>query len=153
MLEKKDTPIKNSSPAFQKHLAIFIPSLAGGGVARVMLHLAKAFAGQGHKIDLVLCQRKGPYANKIPQGVNVIELRREGLAVSRLRVLLAHSEAIRSLCLPILLAGKPPKTIRYLHSLATYLRREQPDALLSAKTPANLVAIWAKRLAQARTPG
>jgi glycosyltransferase involved in cell wall biosynthesis len=116
-----------------------------------MLHLAEAFAGQGHKIDLVLCQRKGPYANKIPPGVNVIELRRTGIALSRMRVLLANPEAIRSLCLPILLALKPPKTIRYLHSLATYLRREQPDALLSAKTPANLVAIWAKRLAQART--
>jgi glycosyltransferase involved in cell wall biosynthesis len=31
------------------------------------------------------------------------------------------------------------------------MRREQPDALLSAKTPANLVAIWAKRLAKVGT--
>ena len=116
-----------------------------------MLHLAKAFTGQGHKIDLLLCQRKGSHANKIPQGVNVIELRRTGLAASRLRILLANPEAIKSLCLPIFLASKPPKTIRYLHSLATYLRREQPDALLSAKTPANLVAIWAKRLAKVQT--
>jgi glycosyltransferase involved in cell wall biosynthesis len=64
---------------------------------------------------------------------------------------MANPEAIRSLCLPIVLALKPPKTIRCLHGLAIYLRREQPDALLSAKTPANLVAIWAKRLAKVRT--
>jgi glycosyltransferase involved in cell wall biosynthesis len=115
-----------------------------------MLHLAKAFAGQGHKVDLVLCQLKGPYANKIPPGINVIELKRSGI-FSRTRVFLANPEAIRSLFLPILLALKPPKTIRYLHSLATYLRREKPDALLSAKTPGNLAAIWAKRLAKVRT--
>ena len=149
--EKKETLIKNSSPALQKHLAIFLPWLAGGGVARVMLHLAEGFVGQGHKVDLVLCQRKGPYANRIPPGVNVIELKRTGIILSRIRVLLASPEAIRSLCLPILLAIKPPKTIRYLQGLATYLRREQPDALLSAKTPANLVAIWAKRLAKVQT--
>ena len=116
-----------------------------------MLHLAEAFAGQGHKVDLVLCQLKGPYANKIPPGVNVIELRRTGIGLSKIKVFLANPEAVKSLCLPILLALKPPKTIRYLHSLAIYLRREQPDALLSAKTPANLVAIWAKRLANVGT--
>jgi glycosyltransferase involved in cell wall biosynthesis len=116
-----------------------------------MLNLAEAFAGQGHKVDLVLCQLKGPYANRIPPGVNVIELRPTKIGLSRIRVFLANPEAIRSLCLPILLALKPPKTIRYLHSLASYLRREQPDALLSAKTPSNLVAIWAKRLAKVGT--
>jgi hypothetical protein len=95
-----------------------------------MLHLAEAFVGQGHKVDLLLCQIKGPYANRIPPGVNVIELRPTIIGLSRIRVFLANPEAIRSLCLPILLALKPPKTIPYLHSLATYLRREQPDALL-----------------------
>jgi glycosyltransferase involved in cell wall biosynthesis len=116
-----------------------------------MLHLAKAFAEQGHKVDLVLCKLKGPYANRIPSGVNVIELKSTKIGLCRIRVFLANPEAIRSLCLPILLALKPPKTIRYLHSLATYLGREQPDALLSAKTPANLVAILANRLAKVGT--
>jgi glycosyltransferase involved in cell wall biosynthesis len=116
-----------------------------------MLHLAEAFVGQGHKVDLLLCQIKGPYANRIPPGVNVIELKPTIMGLSRIRVFLANPEAIKSLFLPILLALKPPKTIPYLHSLATYLRREQPDALLSAKTPSNLVAIWAKRLAKIGT--
>ena len=117
----------------------------------MMLHLAEAFVEQGYKIDLVLCQRKGPYADKIPRGVNVIELSPKGTARSRLKVLLANPEIFRALCLPILLALRPPKTIRYLHSLSNYLNQEQPDALLSAKTPANLVAIWAKRLAKVQT--
>jgi glycosyltransferase involved in cell wall biosynthesis len=149
--ENKGIPIKNSSKILPKHLAIFIPSLAGGGVARVMLHLAEAFVGQGHKVDLVMCQLKGPYANRIPPGINVIELKPTNFGLSRIKAFLANPEAIRSLCLPILLALKPPKTIPYLHSLTVYLRREQPDAMLSAKTPSNLVAIWAKRLATVGT--
>jgi len=116
-----------------------------------MLHLAKAFAEQGHKVDLVVCKLKGPYANRIPPGVNVIELNPTKICLSRIRVFLANPEAIRALCLPILLALKPPNAIRYLHSLAAYLRREQPDAMLSAKTPANLVAIWANQLAKVGT--
>ena len=116
-----------------------------------MLHLAEAFTGKGHKVDLVLCQLKGPYANRIPANVNVIELRRTGIGFNRLRVLRTNPEALRSLCLPILLALKPPKTIRYIDSLAAYLHKEQPEALLSGKTPANLVAIWAKRLAKTNT--
>ena len=116
-----------------------------------MLHLAKAFAEQGHRIDLLLCQRKGPYVDKIPSGVHVIELGPMGAISSRIKVLLTHPELLKALCLPILFALKPPKTIRYLQSLSTYLTRERPDALLSAKTPANLVAIWAKRLAKVQT--
>ncbi len=117
----------------------------------MMLHLAKAFAEQGHKVDLVLCQHKGPHANKIPVGVNVIELKRRSFAVSRLRVLRTHPQAFMSLCFPILLTRKPPKAIRYIHSLAAYLHKERPDSLLSAKTHTNLVAIWAKRLANVQT--
>ena len=74
-----------------------------------------------------------------------------GTTRSRLQVLFANPGNLRTLCLPILFALKPPKTIRYLHSLSEYLNREQPNALLSAKTPANLVAIWAKQLAKVQT--
>ena len=116
-----------------------------------MLHLATAFVEQGHKVDLVLCQLQGSYTNRIPSGVNVIELQPTKSFLSRIKVFLANPEAIWSLCRPILFARHPPKAIRYLHSLALYLRRKQPDALLSAKTPSNLVALWAKRLAKVET--
>ena len=57
------------------HIALFIPSLAGGGVARVMLRLATAFASYGHRVDLVLCQVAGPYRNQLPAAVNVVALK------------------------------------------------------------------------------
>jgi glycosyltransferase involved in cell wall biosynthesis len=83
--------------------------------------------------------------------INVIALKATAGWVSRLRVLLANPNLVLTLLLPILLPLKPPKTIRYLADLTNYLRREQPDALLSAKTHANLVAIWARKIADGRT--
>ncbi len=150
-LEKKETPIKNSSPAVQKHLAIFIPSLAGGGVARVMLHLAEAFATSGHKVDLLLCKTTGDFLDTVHPTINVVALKATPNWVSRLRVLLANPNLAPTLLLPILLPAKPPKTIRYLANLTNYLSREKPDTLLSAKTHANLVAIWARKIADVRT--
>lgn len=116
-----------------------------------MLHLAKAFSASGHRVDLLLCQTKGAFLDTVPQTINVVALKSSSNWVSRFRVLIANPSLALALLLPILLPNKPPKTIRYLSDLTTYLIREQPDALLSAKTHANLVAVWAKKSAAGRT--
>jgi len=116
-----------------------------------MLHLAKAFATAGHQVDLLLCQTKGAFLDTVPRNINVVALKTSSNLVSRLQVLTANPSHALTLLLPILLPNKPPKTIRYLSDLTTYLIREQPDALLSAKTHANLVAIWARKMAAVQT--
>ena len=150
-LKTKEIPINHSSPSAQKHLAIFIPSLEGGGVARVMLHLAKAFAASGHQVDLLLCEAKGAFLDTVPPTIKIIDLKPTSSWMSRLLILAGNPSLILALLLPILFAKKPPKTIRYLSELTTYLVQEHPDALLSAKTHANLVAIWAKSHAASQT--
>ena len=89
-----------------------------------MLHLAKAFATSGHKVDLLLCQTKGAFLDTVPPNIHVVALRPSGNLISRLRVLIANPTLSLNLLLPILLPKKPPKTIRYLSDLATYLVRE-----------------------------
>ncbi len=116
-----------------------------------MLHLAKAFTASGHRVDLLLCQTKGAFLDTVPHTINVVALKPSSGLVSRLRVLIANPCLALALLLPILLPHKPPKTIRYLSGLTAYLIREQPDALLAAKTHANLVAVWAKKNAANRT--
>ncbi len=116
-----------------------------------MLHLAKAFAASGHRVDLLLCQTKGAFLDTVPHTINVVALEPSSSLVSRLRVVISNPCLALALLLPILLPKKPPKTIRYLSGLTTYLIREQPAALLSAKTHANLVAVWAKKNAAGRT--
>lgn len=59
------------------HLAIFLPSLRGGGAERVMMALANAFAADGHRVDLVLASAQGPYLKEVAPGVRVIDLNRK----------------------------------------------------------------------------
>jgi glycosyltransferase involved in cell wall biosynthesis len=56
-------------------VALFLPSLRGGGAERVTLALANGFAGRGFDVDLVLASAVGPYLTEVNKGVRVIDLR------------------------------------------------------------------------------
>ena len=112
---------KRLEPEMQKRLAIFLPSLAGGGAEKSMLKLAAGIAQRGYPVDLILARAEGPYKTHLaglPELVRVVDLKAG-------RVLLS------------------------LPALARYLWRIQPDALLSTLDYANLVALWARCLARA----
>lgn len=55
-------------------LALFLPSLGGGGAERVMVTLAKALAERGFSVDLVLAKAEGPYLGDVPEEVRVVDL-------------------------------------------------------------------------------
>ncbi len=55
-------------------LALFMPSLRGGGAERVMLNLGQGFVANGMEVDLVLASKSGSYVNDVPEGINVIDL-------------------------------------------------------------------------------
>lgn len=65
-----------------KRIALIAPSLRGGGVERMRLHLAEWFIAQGLDVDLVLVQAHGPYMKDVPQGVRVVDLRSARTATS-----------------------------------------------------------------------
>lgn len=58
----------------QAHIAVFLPSLAGGGAQLVMLKLAGAIAERGYPVDIVLSQATGPYLAQLPPKVRVVDL-------------------------------------------------------------------------------
>jgi glycosyltransferase involved in cell wall biosynthesis len=62
--------MKRARPA----VALFLPSLAGGGAERVVLNLAAGFAQRGFTTDLVLASTGGPYVAQVPGSVRVINL-------------------------------------------------------------------------------
>lgn len=98
------------------HIAIFIPSLRGGGAERVMVTLANAFAARNISVDLILVKAEGPYLSELDNVVRIFDLN-----VSRV------------------IAGLP--------GLVRYFRREHPQALLSAMSHTNVIALLAKCLA------
>lgn len=56
-------------------LAIFVPSLNGGGAERSMVTLANAIALRGFSVDLVLAYAEGPYLKDISPSVRVVDLK------------------------------------------------------------------------------
>ena len=101
-------------------IALFLPSLRGGGAERVMVQLANGLSRGGHPVDLLLPQAEGPYLSLVVPEVRIVDL------------------AAR-------------RVISSLPALWRYLRRERPVALLATLSHANLLALWAKRLARVAT--
>ena len=58
----------------KNHIAIFVPSLRGGGAERVMVDLACGFVERGYSTDLVLAKAEGPYLKNAMASIRVIDL-------------------------------------------------------------------------------
>ena len=55
-------------------LALFLPSLAGGGAERIMLNLARGMAEAGVRVELVVGSASGPYRDQVPAGCTLVDL-------------------------------------------------------------------------------
>jgi glycosyltransferase involved in cell wall biosynthesis len=56
------------------HIAIFLPSLGGGGAERIVLVLAEEFARLGMRVDIVLVHYHGEFSHQVKGKVNVVDL-------------------------------------------------------------------------------
>ncbi|MCU0895486.1 MAG: glycosyltransferase [Rhodospirillales bacterium] len=135
------------------HIAMLLNDLSGGGVERTMLTLAGGFLSRGHGVDLVLARYHGPLAGEVPQGARIIVPDARGGMVSRLAIARADPAGLGLLARPVLMAKRKRQgeVMPRLPGLVSYLRRERPDVLVSAKYRPNLCAVWARRLARVPT--
>lgn len=108
-------------------VALYIPSLAGGGAERMAISLAKGLATRSLSVDLVLAKAEGPYLDEALPGVRVVDLGARNIRTS----VLAQT--------------------RYVPALTKYLRGERPHAMLSIMNHANVIALAARRLADVGT--
>ena len=65
-----------------KRIALFSPSLDGGGAERVMMNLARGFIDRGYTVDLVLSSAKGEYLEQLDSRVRLVDLRARRVATS-----------------------------------------------------------------------
>jgi glycosyltransferase involved in cell wall biosynthesis len=77
MLEAKKLP----------KVALFMPSLSGGGAERVMLNLAAGFASCECDVDLVLASASGAYIDQVDPRVTVVDLGARRVAASLPRLI------------------------------------------------------------------
>ncbi|MBY9063466.1 glycosyltransferase [Sphingomonas yunnanensis] len=74
-------------------VAIFLPSLEGGGAERVMAILASGIVARGYRVELVLAAARGPYLAGLDPRVRVVDLGTDSIlrsAVPLARYLRAH---------------------------------------------------------------
>lgn len=108
-----------------RRVAIFHTHLEIGGVERVLVNLMDELSDRGYEIDLLLVSATGEFLPELPDDVRTIELDRGR----------APGIGIFASVLP----------------LAQYLRRVEPDVLLSAKPNPNQVTVIARGLASVST--
>jgi glycosyltransferase involved in cell wall biosynthesis len=101
-----------------RRIAIFLPTLHGGGAERVLLDLAQAFSEAGYLVDLVLMSMPSglPLADLIPAAVRTVDLR----------------------CHRLWTSGP---------AFARYLKEAAPAGILAAMPLANAIAVFARWLA------
>jgi glycosyltransferase involved in cell wall biosynthesis len=58
----------------KNRIAIYIPSLRGGGAERVMVTLANAFVSSGYYVDLVVGKADGSYIKDVSEEVAIVDL-------------------------------------------------------------------------------
>jgi glycosyltransferase involved in cell wall biosynthesis len=151
VLSRKAATREAPSPAPARRIALFLPSLAAGGAETSMLSTADELLRRGFRVDVVLCERTGPLLEAVPSEARVIELPPTPMVVARAFALAADPAGFRAMLAPILLAWRPQHRLPHLPRLVRYLRTERPDALFSAMSMPNLLAVWSRRLADVPT--
>ncbi|AWN14281.1 glycosyltransferase [Salinisphaera sp. LB1] len=128
-------------------IAFFVPSLTGGGVERVTLTLAGAFAAAGYPVDIVVTRAGGDYEKEIPAGVTLHVLQPTGILRSRWLAWQAGTVPVAALLRPVLLPIRSSRILRHIAGLAAYLQKNRPAVLVSGMSYPNLVALWARQRA------
>jgi len=57
-----------------RKIAIYAPSLRGGGVERNAINLSRGLAEKGYSVDLVLTRAEGPFLKEVDDRVNLVDL-------------------------------------------------------------------------------
>ena len=70
-----------AQPDAPVRIALVVPTLAGGGIATVLPVLARGLAERGHGVDLVVFDRSGALAGRVPGTVRLVDLDTRKLVV------------------------------------------------------------------------
>jgi glycosyltransferase involved in cell wall biosynthesis len=123
-------------------IALVFEDFGGGGVQRSMLRTSAGLLGRGFAVDLVVARADGPLLSEVPPQARIVEL-----AQSPLWRAGAYALVDRTIFESVAISKKARKSMRYLPALVRYFRSKQPNAVLAATARYNLVALWARRLA------
>lgn len=143
----------------RRRVALFLPSLEGGGAERVTLNLAEGLAERGFPTDLVLAAARGPLLDAVSPAVRVVDLR-SPRTLTALRPLVRYLRQERPHALLAALdnanlvamvarrlAGTSTRTVISIHTTIRRATADLPNALERA-VPRLVVRLqgWADRV-------
>jgi glycosyltransferase involved in cell wall biosynthesis len=132
-----------------RRIAILLNSFALGGAQRNLITLAKAFSQRGHSVEFLVGRNAGPLQSEVPSTLRIIEF---GKTPRLLLPFALGPRVLRSPTEVAALASKDrPSVLARVPSLARYLSRTRPEALLTTLPFNILAAIWAATLAGSDT--
>lgn len=117
-------------------IALFIPSLSGGGAERFFSVLANAFCEHGLQVDVVLVDAKGAFLSALDKRIHVVDLKKSSASASlfslarylkttRPQVLLSALDYANVIAtMAWLLAGKPCRIFLSEHSTPSMLMKQ-----------------------------
>ncbi|GAB6058144.1 glycosyltransferase [Desulfonatronum parangueonense] len=133
-------------------LAIILPTLAGGGMERIHVHLMQEWARQGVDMDLVVSRFQGPLCTMVPDQVKIhVVARRHPLLFPwglyrylrkhRPTHILSAANDINAMTLTIsrLACSKVPVVVSVHNHLSTELAQAKGSGLLKLRTVAGLL--------------
>lgn len=106
----------------EQSVAIFMPSLAGGGAEKMMINIARSLTEQNYEVDLVVSKAEGEWLSALDNHIRLIDLDAPDLPGYA--------------------------TMGSLLPLVRYLRTKRPDSFLSVLNYANVVAILAHKISR-----
>jgi glycosyltransferase involved in cell wall biosynthesis len=74
--------LEAEQPRANTRIALYLPSLRGGGAERVLVTLANGFAERGYIVDLVLATAEGPYLTDVASNVRIVDLNARRVSTS-----------------------------------------------------------------------
>ncbi len=124
-----------------RRVAVFVPSMHGGGAERAMLVFCAELVALGLAVDLLTVRLEGPLRQLIPQGVSIIDLksRRTTLALPKLVLYLRRTRPA-ALFSTIMNANVVAAVARVLSGCRTPTIIRESNAPLSS--PKGTVAGW-----------
>ncbi|NMB87059.1 MAG: glycosyltransferase [Chloroflexi bacterium] len=79
MTQFQPSPTNPPSPRAGR-IAIFVPTMGGGGAEKVVLHLCGGLLQSGRAVDLLLKEKSGALLARLPAGVNVIDFQASSMS-------------------------------------------------------------------------
>ena len=142
-------------------VALLSASMSGGGQPRVQANLARALAVSGHRVDFLFFRSPGPFPGQVPAAAGIVDLRTEQgwrqLWIFLIKnpcslvLLLWHVLVTPRLLTRPYAGGSRMWMMQRLMALVRYLRHRRPAVIFPAGDRANLLALYARRIAGGET--